>query len=103
MIESNKLGATRLASKVQGTPKVDELRPITLLNTDYKLLSKLLVKRIRPILPKVIRSSQLCTVDRRNILFGKNNILSSVFHVKAKKKRCFLLSLDFLKAYDAFS
>ena len=82
MVESNKMGATRLVSKVSGIPHVDELRPITLLNSDYKLLSKLLVMRIKPVLTKVITSSQLCTVGDRNILFGINNILSTIFHVK---------------------
>ena len=40
LIESDKMGATKLASKVDGIPGVDELRPITLLNVDYKLLTK---------------------------------------------------------------
>ena len=34
LIESNRVGATRLASKVDGVPSVDELRLITLLNCD---------------------------------------------------------------------
>ena len=44
IIESNKHGVTRLAPKVDGIPSVDELRPITLLNCDYKILSKWLVR-----------------------------------------------------------
>ena len=100
LIESNKMGATRLVSKVLGTPQVDELRPITLLNSDYKLLSKLLVKRMKPAMPTVIQSSQLCSVGDRNILFGVNNVLSSIFHVKNRRKKGCLLSLDFFKAYD---
>ena len=37
LIESDKHGATRLGPKVEGTPRVDQLRPITLLNLDYKI------------------------------------------------------------------
>ena len=40
IIESNKDGVTRLVPKVKGVPSVDELRPITLLDCDYKILSK---------------------------------------------------------------
>ena len=40
LCESNRHGATRLGSKVNGVPMVSELRPITLLNCDYKILSK---------------------------------------------------------------
>ena len=54
IIESNKDGVTRLAPKVNGVPSVDELRPITLLNCDYKILSKWLVRRMKPVLPYVI-------------------------------------------------
>ena len=86
MIDSNKMGATRLDPKVSVIPRVDELRPITLLNTDYKLLSKLLVRRVKPVLPEVVHSSQLCTVNGKNILFGTNNILSSILHGERQKE-----------------
>ena len=100
IVESNKIGATRLVSKISGVPSTEELRPITLLNVDYKILSKLLVLRIKPKLPKIILSSQLCTVNGKNILFGVNNVISSILYVNAKKKKACLLSLDFFKAYD---
>ena len=86
--------------KVVGAPKVDELRPITLLNCDYRILSKLLVRRLKPVLPCVIKSGQLCTVGKKNILFGVNNILSSLMLTNQRKKKSCLLSLDFFKAYD---
>ena len=82
LIESNKDGVTRLAPKVSGVPAVDELRPITLLNCDYKILSKWMVRRMKPVLPYVIKSGQLCTVGKKNILFGVHNILSTILGVK---------------------
>ena len=100
IVKSNTIGATRLISKVNGVPSVDELRPITLLNVDYKILSKLFVKRMKPVLGKVILSRQLCTVNGRNILFGVHNLLSSLLYVNDKKKNACILSLDFFKAYD---
>ena len=100
IIKSNKEGVTRLAPKVAGVPCVDELRPITLLNCDYKILSKWLVKRMKPVLPIVIKSGQLCTVGKKNILFGVNNILSSILDVKQMKSQACVLTLDFFKAYD---
>ena len=100
LLASNKEGVTRLCSKVEGVPAVDELRPITLLNCDYKLLSKCLVLRMRPKLPSVIKSGQLCTVGSKNILFGVSNIISSILAIKQKKGKACLISLDFFKAYD---
>ena len=89
-----------MIAKVAGVPQVDEFRPITLLNTDYKLLSKLLVKRVKPVLKSIIKSSQLCTVQNKNILFGVSNVLSSVMYINSQNQGIFLLSLDFFKAYD---
>ena len=64
IIESNREGVTRLGPKVDGVPAVDELRPITLLECDYKILSKWFVLRMKPVLPLVIKSGQICTVDQ---------------------------------------
>ena len=100
IIDSDTIGATRLASKVSGIPQVDELRPITLLNTDYKILTKIFVMRMLPILIYIIRSGQLCTVGNKNILFGVNNILSSLLYIKQQKLGACLISLDFFKAFD---
>ena len=63
-IESDRNGATRLTSKVGDNeiPGVDELRPITVLNSDYKILSKAFVGRLVPVMPQVIMSGQLCSV-----------------------------------------
>ena len=100
LIESDKMGATKLASKVDGIPGVDELRPITLLNVDYKLLTKWIAKRLKPLMKKIIRSGQLCGGGNKNILFGVQNILSGVGYVKQKNLGVGLVSLDYFKAYD---
>ena len=100
LIDSDKIGATRLISKVSGIPTVQDLRPITLLNCDYRILAKLLVKRIKPVLPSVIKSGQLCTVGKKNILFGISNILSSIMFANQKKLGACLICLDFFMAYD---
>ena len=67
--ESDKHGVTRLIVKVDGTPKVTDLRPVTLLNCTYKLLSMVLVQRLNRVLPEVITSSQLA-VPGREIMSG---------------------------------
>ena len=100
IIESDRSGVALLCPKVKGVPSVEELRPITLLNCDFKILSKWLVSRLWPVLPKIIKSSQLCTVEKRNILFGITNVLSTIIEVNEKKSHACLISLDFYKAYD---
>ena len=53
-----------------------------------------------PILIFIITSGQLCTVGKKNILFGVNNVLSCLSFAKQKKLGGCLISLDFFKAYD---
>ena len=55
---------------------------------------------MRPVLPCVIKSGQLCTVGKRNILFGVHNILSSILDVNQRNSQACLITLDFFKAYD---
>ena len=100
LIASDTMGATKLIPKVESVPRVDELRPITLLNTDYKLLTKWMVLRLKPLMGSLLKSGQLCNAGDKNILFGVQNLLSSIEYVKHKKLRAALVSLDFFKAYD---
>jgi hypothetical protein len=55
-------GVVRLLPKVPGVPTASQLRPITLLGTGYKLLTKMFVSRLIPLLPSVLKASQLCSV-----------------------------------------
>jgi hypothetical protein len=53
-------GVIRLLPKVKGVPLASQLRPITLPNTDYKLLTKVYVARLMQVLPTILHKSQLC-------------------------------------------
>ena len=100
IIESDQHGATRLTSKVDGIPAVFELRPITLLNCDYKILSKCFVGELAPVMGEIILSGQLCSVKEKNILFGISNIISTVDYVNAHNIPAYIASFDMFKAYD---
>ena len=115
---SNKQGVTRLTSKVEPgvVPRVDQLRPITLLCVDYKLLTMILSNRLMKIMSEIILSGQLCSVQGKNIHFGTNNLLSSLIYMEEriqyaesfgfKSDRAgggVLLSYDLFKAYDRVS
>jgi Reverse transcriptase (RNA-dependent DNA polymerase) len=93
-------GVIRLIPKVNGIPTAAQLRPITLLNTDYKLLTKMFVARIVPLLPTVLQSSQLCSVQGRSIFDGGLAILSAIQYLEQRQLPGFLVSLDLFHAYD---
>jgi hypothetical protein len=52
-------GVVRLIPKVPGTPTAAQFCPITLLGTDYKLLTKMFVGRLLPVLPDLLQVAHL--------------------------------------------
>jgi hypothetical protein len=54
---SLRLGVVRLLPMVPGVPTASQLRPITLFNTVYKLLTKMFVARLLPLLPSVLQAT----------------------------------------------
>ena len=75
-------------------------RPISLLNTDYKILTKVLAKRLEKVLPKVINADQTGYIKNRYI--GENiRLISDIMTYTAEKDiPGIALFLDFKKAFD---
>ena len=85
---------------MEGTPKVTDLRPVTLLNCTYKLLSMVLVQRLNRVLPEVIISSHL-EVPGKEIMSGGHNLVSTIQFINHDQRRGgFVASWDQVKAHD---
>lgn len=89
--------------KIKNPSKMTDLRPISLCNVSYKLISKVLANRLKVLLPHIIDENQSAFVSGR--LITDNILLSSeVFHYmnhnQAKKRGFMALKLDMSKAYD---
>ncbi|KAM7313622.1 hypothetical protein ISCGN_003475 [Ixodes scapularis] len=75
-------------------------RPITLLNTDYKILAAVLVRRLRDILPGLVSPYQTCSVPGRTI-FSSLSLTRDVFqYATSRGLRGAFVSLDQEKAFD---
>lgn len=93
-------GLIKLIPKKGDKTQIKNWRPITLLNVSYKIMGKVLAKRLEPILPKIISPTQTCFVKGRYIL---ENILScweAMQWDKESNQKSSLLLLDFEKEYD---
>ena len=56
-----------LIPKVPNVTSMSQLRPISLCNTVYKVISKMIVQRLRNLLPKVVSPNQVAFVPSRQI------------------------------------
>ena len=79
---------------------VANYRPITLLNTDYRLLAKVLAARLGPALGGVIGPEQSAFLQGRQI--GDNVMFLQLLPtlLRAEKRGAAVAFLDFVKAYD---
>ena len=76
-------------------------RPISLLNVDVKLISKVLATRLRNVLPNLISSSQTAYVKNRFISEG-GRLISDILEVTDYFKiNGLLLTIDIEKAFDS--
>lgn len=93
----------RRIPKMKSSKRVSDYRPITLCTTHYKIIAKLLTKRIQPLLHSLISPSQSAFVPGRaisdNILIT-HEILHYLRRSGAKKHVSMAVKTDMSKAYD---
>ena len=89
-----------IPKKCKDNRYVKSWRPISLLNLDYKILSKILANRMKGILQKIINEDQNAYIKGRNIsenLRRTSNIMEYAFMAKVD---VVIVSIDFEKAFD---
>ncbi|KAL2895702.1 LINE-1 retrotransposable element ORF2 protein [Bienertia sinuspersici] len=83
--------------------KVTQYRPISLTNSCYKIITKILVKKLRPLLDDFISPNQGAFLPNRGTdvnFMVATEILHSMNKKKKGKTGFFALKLDLEKAYD---
>ncbi|GJX46083.1 RNA-directed DNA polymerase, eukaryota [Tanacetum coccineum] len=80
---------------------VDNYRPISLIGSLYKVVTKILVIRLSSVLNNLISEVQSAFLPNRQILDGPFIINELLSWCKLKKKQVMLFKVDFAKAYDS--
>ena len=76
-------------------------RPISLLNTDYKILTKTLASRLKKVLPTVIHPDQVAYLKGRYIGQNIRTIIDIMEYTKENNIEGIIAFLDFEKAFDS--
>ena len=91
-----------LIPKSSKASTVNQFRPISLCNVAYKIISKILAYRIRPLLDQIISPNQTAFIQGRGI--AENTILAQEIVHQFKKKKgkgsLMMLKIDIAKAFD---
>ena len=98
---SQKQAVITLLDKGKDRTKLKNWRPISLLNVDYKIMSKCLATRLKSKLSKLTHHNQAGYVQDRNILENIRAITDIIEYTKRTNKPGILLCIDFEKAFDS--
>lgn len=95
------MGLMKIIYKGKGDKTVlKNFRPITMLNTDLKILAKVLADRLKKVLPTIIKTNQSYGVKGRDIADTISSIRDLIGYMREEKKSGYVISLDFEKAFD---
>ena len=94
---------TLLPKDEKNRTEVSKYRPVSLLNTDYKVISKILTARLRKVMNKLVHKGQQCAVKGRKIQNHLHNIREIITYCKVKGTPARIVSLDQEKAFDRVS
>ena len=83
--------------------KLQSWRPLSILNTDYKIIAKVLAKRLKVALSQIINPDQIGYMQNR--FSGENiRLISDIIdYCTLLKNPCLILLADFEKAFDKIS
>ena len=97
-------GVISLIPKVKQPSNFSEYRPITLLNADFIIFTKILSSRFKSVLPLCIGIEQTCSIEGRNI-FHNLGAIKALLHYYEKHPcdQGAIIGVDFQRAFDSVS
>jgi hypothetical protein len=93
-------GMIILLPKSRDATRIQQYRPICLLNMSFKIFTKVSTNRISQVAQKVISPSQTAFLPGRNIMEGAIVLLEMINEMHRKKQSGLILKIGFEKTYD---
>nr|GEY43021.1 RNA-directed DNA polymerase, eukaryota [Tanacetum cinerariifolium] len=90
-----------LIPKIIDANMVKDFRPISLIESLYKVIAKILTNRLVNVIGDLVNEVQLAFVEERQILDGPFILNEVIQWCRKKKKHTLIFKVDFEKAYDS--
>ena len=94
---------TLLCKDEAKSENLNSWRPISLLNIDYKIVSKALANRLKAVIASVVHSDQTCAIPGRSIIDNLHLIRNIFDYAQSVNTPIAILALDQAKAFDRVS
>jgi Reverse transcriptase (RNA-dependent DNA polymerase) len=94
-------GVITLIPKISTPRTVNDFRPISLLNTDYKLFSKILANRLKDSIQKLIENGQSACLNGKSCVTNLIKLRNLIANKgRSRRNKFSIMSLDLEKAFD---
>ena len=109
MYSKKKMGGNTKSSYLALIPKesnpttFNRVRPISLCNSSYKIITKILANRIKKVLPLIISENQGGFVPNRQIIDNVIIVQEAVHPSIQKHEKGMIIKLDMANAFDRVS
>lgn len=100
---SQRRGIISLLFKKGDRTLLKNWRPITLLTTDYKILTKALANRLQKVLPSLVHTDQTASILGRTINDNSRLLHDIIYYANENDIPLAVISVDQLKAFDRVS
>ena len=93
-------GTIILLPKIKDAKKIQQYKPICLLNVSFNIFTKVATNRLSIVAHKIIRPKQTAFLPGRNIMEGAIILHETLHELHSKKQDGIIFKIDFEKAYD---
>ena len=97
---STKTSVLSLLFKTENKKILENYRPLSLANYDYKILAFIFAQRIQNVMPSIIHPDQTACIKGRYIGCNVRNIIDLYDYIEENNLPGALLCIDFRKAFD---